>query len=311
MPIHGLLALLDDIATALDDIAASAQLAAQKSVGVIGDDLALNAQQVAGVQAQRELHVIWRVAKGSALNKAILVPGALMVSATAPWLVGPLLVLGGSYLCFEGAEKIADRIFGSPPGQPDSGPQQPMPDDRPEVEQGIIRTAIRTDFILSAEIVVICLGVVADKPFNVQIGTMVIVSALMTIGVYGLVAGIVRVDDLGGHLIQSDAAFKRRMGRRILALAPWMMRTLSTVGTAAMFLVGGGLISHFVPWLHHIIDETLVEPVVHLHPGGTALAWIVSVVADALVGLAVGFSMLTAVSGSHAIMHALRSRRSS
>jgi uncharacterized protein len=306
MPIRGLLALLDDVATVLDDIAASAQLAAQKTAGVIGDDLALNAQQVAGVQAERELHVIWGVAKGSAVNKAFLVPGALVISAAAPWLVGPLLVVGGAYLCFEGVEKIADRLFHSVPREP---LKSHVADDYAKKERGIIRTAIRTDFILSAEIVVISLGVVADKPFGVQVGTLVVISALMTIGVYGLVAGIVRFDDVGSRWLRSDAAFKRQIGRGILALAPWVIRTLSVVGTLAMFLVGGSLVVHSVPPVQHVIDAMLVEPVGRLRFSGEALAWGIAAFAGAFIGLVVGSFVFAVVNGGHAAMQALKSSR--
>ena len=228
----GLLALLDDITSILDDVSAMTKVAAGKTAGVLGDDLALNAQQVAEVRADRELPVVWAVAKGSALNKAILVPTALAISAFAPWLVTPLLMLGGAYLCFEGVEKLAHPWLHKAAPGPHAPPQS-------EDERAKVRAAVRTDFVLSAEIIVITLGTVAGRPLATQIGVMVGIAALMTVGVYGLVAGIVRLDDIGLYLSRFPAGARRRLGRAILTGAPYLMRTLSVVGTAAMFLVGG------------------------------------------------------------------------
>ena len=229
----GLLALLDDITSILDDVSAMTKVAASKTAGVLGDDLVLNAQQVAEVRADRGLPVVWAVAKGSAVNKAILVPAALAISAFAPWLVTPLLMLGGIYLCFEGVEKLAHPWL----HEAVPGPHAPL---LSEGERAKVRAAVRTDFVLSAEIIVITLGTVAGRPLATQIGVMIGIAALMTVGVYGLVAGIVRLDDIGLYLSQFPDGARRRLGRAILAMAPHLMRTLSVVGTAAMFLVGGG-----------------------------------------------------------------------
>ena len=206
----GLLALLDDITSILDDVSAMTKVAAGKTAGVLGDDLALNAQQVAEVRADRELPVVWAVAKGSALNKAILVPTALAISAFAPWLVTPLLMLGGAYLCFEGVEKLAHPWL----HEASPGPHTPRPS---EDERAKVRAAIRTDFVLSAEIIVITLGTVAGRPLATQIGVMIGIAVLMTVGVYGLVAGIVRLDDIGLYLSRFPDGARRRLGRAILA----------------------------------------------------------------------------------------------
>src|SRR6478735_11087154 len=247
-----LLALLDDITTLLDDVSVLTKVAAKKTAGVLGDDLALNAQQVSGVRAERELPVVWAVAKGSLVNKAILVPAALLISAFAPWLVTPLLMVGGAYLCFEGVEKLLHPwLHGVAPG-----PHAPPPS---EDERTKVRAAVRTDFVLSAEIIVITLGTVADRPLATQIGVMIGIAALMTAGVYGLVAGIVRLDDIGLYLSRFPDGARRQLGRAILTGAPYLMRTLSVVGTAAMFLVGGGILTHGFPGAHETIDH-LTEP---------------------------------------------------
>lgn len=247
-----LLALLDDIATILDDVAAMTKVAAKKTAGVLGDDLALNAQQVGGVRTERELPVVWAVAVGSLKNKAILVPAALAIGALLPWLVTPLLMIGGLYLCFEGVEKLAHAHL--------HGAQEKTHDlaadlaDFAAREAEKIKGAIRTDFILSAEIIVIALGTVADKPFITQVAVLVGIALLMTVGVYGLVAAIVKLDDLGLHLAAQANAAARGIGRLLLLAAPKLMKTLSVVGTAAMFLVGGGILMHGVPLLAHLVE---------------------------------------------------------
>ncbi len=253
--------LLDDIATVLDDVAAMTKVAAKKTAGVLGDDLALNAEQVSGVKANRELPVVWAVAKGSALNKAILVPAALLISAVAPWLITPLLMMGGTFLCFEGAEKIAHKFLH--PKEAEEQKQQlkqallkPEVDLR-EVERQKIKGAIRTDFILSAEIIVISLGTVAAKGLAVQFGVLTTIAIVITIGVYGLVAGIVKLDDGGLALTKMDSGVAQSFGRLILRAAPWLMRFLSIFGTAAMFLVGGGIVAHGIPTLHHLEEKLL------------------------------------------------------
>ncbi|HZI03294.1 MAG TPA: DUF808 domain-containing protein, partial [Archangium sp.] len=259
-----LLALLDDIATILDDVSVMTKVAAKKTAGVLGDDLALNAQQVTGVKADRELPVVWAVAKGSAWNKAILVPAALAISAFIPWAVTPLLMLGGLYLCFEGVEKLAHKFLHSEAEDEAHHAEltQALIDpnaDLVAIEKEKIKGAVRTDFILSAEIIVISLGSMATAPFRNQVLALVGVSVLMTIGVYGLVAGIVKLDDAGLALGRATgdrgwARFKRGLGAGLLKTAPMLMKFLSVAGTAAMFLVGGGIISHGISALHHGIE---------------------------------------------------------
>ncbi|MGE0350470.1 DUF808 domain-containing protein [Hydrogenophaga sp.] len=305
-----LLALIDDIATLLDDVAVMTkvaarksmavaddvagmtQLAAKKTAGVLGDDLALNAQQVTGVKADRELPVVWAVAKGSMLNKAILVPAALLISAFAPWAITPLLMLGGLFLCFEGAEKLW-HAFGSRKSEDAVHHQElvaAVADENVDLvafEKDKIKGAVRTDFILSAEIIVITLGTVATASMGLRVAVLVGISLLMTVGVYGLVAGIVKLDDLGLHLNRQQATWKQAIGRGILAAAPWLMKTLSVVGTAAMFLVGGGILLHGVPALGHGVEAF-----------AATLGWIGSVLfslAGAVVGLLAGGLVLLAV----------------
>ena len=247
-----LLALIDDIATLLDDVSIMTQVAAKKTAGVLGDDLALNAQQVTGVRAERELPVVWAVFKGSARNKLILVPAALLVSALLPWAITPLLMIGGGYLCFEGAEKLAHRwLHGDEEDAEHAEKLKALEDpelDLAAYEREKIRGAVRTDFILSAEIVVIALGTVADAGLATRIGVVVAIAVLMTVGVYGLVAAIVKLDDLGMHLEGREDARSRRLGALILRLAPRLMGLLSVLGTAAMFLVGGGILVHGLPF---------------------------------------------------------------
>lgn len=239
-----LLALIDDITTILDDVAAMTKVATKKTAGVLGDDLALNAEQVAGVHADRELPVVWAVAKGSALNKLILVPAALAISGVAPWAVTPLLMFGGAFLCFEGFEKIAHKFL-HPLGEPPNAPAEPTS------EQEKIKGAIRTDFILSAEIIVISLGTVAQASFGKQVATLTVVAVLMTIGVYGLVAAIVKLDD-AGLALSKHAGAARALGQGILLMAPLLMKGLSIAGTVAMFLVGGGILAHGLPGVHDL-----------------------------------------------------------
>ena len=256
-----LFALIDDIASLLDDVAAMTKLATKKTAGVLGDDLALNAQQVAGVRADRELPVVWAVTKGSVVNKAILVPAALAISAFLPWAIVPLLMLGGAFLCFEGVEKLVHKWLHRAEVEAEHKARVDAvanPDvDLVAFERDKIKGAIRTDFVLSAEIIVIALGTVATASFSRQLGTLVGISVVMTIGVYGLVAGIVKLDDLGLYLTQRASAAKQAIGRGILAAAPWLMKFLSVAGTAAMFLVGGGILVHGIPALHHWVQDTM------------------------------------------------------
>ncbi len=270
--------LLDDIATVLDDVSVMTKVAAKKTAGVLGDDLALNAQQVTGVTADRELPVVWAVAKGSAINKAILVPAALAISAWLPWLITPLLMLGGAFLCFEGVEKLLHKwLHGAEQTQAEHDQHLAAlaneAVDMVAFERDKVKGAVRTDFILSAEIIVISLGTVAGATFGQQVGVLVGISILMTVGVYGLVAGIVKLDDLGLRLTRAASAGVQALGRGILVAAPWLMKGLSIAGTAAMFLVGGGILTHGVPLLHHI-NEGLGFPL--------------SMAFDAVVGIAAG-----------------------
>nr|WP_183383716.1 DUF808 domain-containing protein [Halomonas stenophila] len=252
-----LLTLIDDIATILDDVSLMTKVAAKKTAGVLGDDLALNAQQVTGVDADRELPVVWAVARGSLLNKVILIPAALLISALLPPLVTVLLMLGGAYLCYEGAEKLAHKFLH---GEEDEAEHARRVEalasetvDMREFERERIKGAIRTDFILSAEIIVITLGTVAGAALGQQVAVLVGIAALMTVGVYGLVAGIVKLDDLGLYLSRREGALAG-LGRGLVAGAPYLMKLLSVVGTVAMFLVGGGILSHGIPAVHHVVQ---------------------------------------------------------
>jgi len=254
-----LLVLIDDIATVLDDVSVMTKVAAKKTAGVLGDDLALNAQQVTGVRAEREIPVVWAVAKGSFLNKLILVPAALLISAFIPWAVTPLLMVGGAFLCFEGFEKLAHKFLHSK--AEDQAEHAALVEavadpavDLVAFEQGKIKGAVRTDFILSAEIIAITLGAVAHAPLTQQIIVLSGIAIVMTIGVYGLVAGIVKLDDLGLWLTQKASSAAKAIGNGILRAAPYMMKSLSVIGTAAMFLVGGGILVHGVAPLHHAIE---------------------------------------------------------
>jgi uncharacterized protein len=293
MPAANLLALLDDIATVLDDVAVLSKVAAKKTAGVLGDDLALNAQQVAGVSAERELPVVWAVAKGSFINKAILVPAALAISAWAPWLVTPLLMIGGAFLCYEGFEKLAHRFLHSADDDAEHRRELAQAVADPQVdlvafERDKIKGAVRTDFILSAEIIAITLGAVAAAPFLTQVLVLVGMAIAMTVGVYGFVAGIVKLDDLGLALSRSAAVSARALGRAILRLAPWLMKALSVAGTAAMFLVGGGILVHGWPWLHHMVEQMAGQH-------GGVIQLLASSGADALVGIVAGALVLGGV----------------
>jgi predicted DNA repair protein MutK len=285
-----LLALLDDIATVLDDVAVLSKVATKKTAGVLGDDLALNAQQLTGIRAARELPVVWAVAKGSLLNKAILVPAALAISALAPWAVLPLLMLGGLFLCYEGCEKLAHKFLHRP--AEDQAQREVLvramadPDvDLVALEQRKIKGAIRTDFILSAEIIVIALGIVADAAFGTRVAVMVTIALLMTVGVYGLVAAIVKLDDVGLYLSKKEGSkLAAATGRGILRMAPWLMKGLSIAGTAAMFLVGGGIIVHGIGLLEHWAHEL-----------GSGFGFLAPVLFNAAVGILAGAVVLAAV----------------
>ena len=306
MPASSLLTLIDDIASILDDVAVLTKVATKKTAGVLGDDLALNAQQVTGVRAERELPVVWAVAKGSVVNKAILVPAALGISALAPWAVTPLLMFGGAFLCFEGVEKLAHKFLHGPEEQSHHSEllvavADPTV-DLVAVEKEKIKGAVRTDFILSAEIVTIALGTVATAPFVTRISVLVAIAAVMTVGVYGLVAGIVKLDDLGQHMVRNGASsVQRTVGAGILKTAPYLMKTLSIAGTIAMFLVGGGILTHGVPFLHHA-GEHIAESAKNVPGIGGVLAVLGPTALDLGVGVAVGAVILLIVSGAKRLL---------
>ncbi|HVZ30916.1 MAG TPA: DUF808 domain-containing protein, partial [Polyangiaceae bacterium] len=299
MPAAGLLAVLDDIATVLDDVALLTKVAAKKTAGVLGDDLALNAEQVGGVRAERELPVVWGVAKGSLVNKAILVPAALGISAIAAWAVTPLLMLGGGYLCFEGVEKLFHELRHGKHENDERHAelllaQLAQPDaDLAAIEREKIRGAIRTDFVLSAEIVVISLGTVADAPFLTRVGVLSGVGVLMTAGVYGLVAAIVKLDDLGLYLAQrgrkagGSGRLLRGLGAFLLGLAPRLMKLLSVAGTAAMFLVGGSILLHGLHGVQHWVEQSTSSL-----PAVPGLAWLISSAIEMLIGAVAGALLL-------------------
>jgi len=294
-----LLALIDDIASILDDVSAMTKVAAKKTTGVLGDDLALNAQQVAGVKAERELPVVWAVARGSLRNKLILVPAALAISALVPWAVTPLLMLGGAYLCYEGFEKIAHQVLHTPDekGAHDAALRHALTDpavDLVALEQDKIKGAVRTDFILSAEIIVITLGTVAAASFGKQVTVLASIAVLMTVGVYGLVAGIVKLDDAGLYLSRQSVRIVRVMGRGILAAAPVMMKGLSVVGTAAMFLVGGGILVHGLPRARYAV-EAVAGSVTALPVAGHVLGAVTPFLMDGMAGMLAGALVLATV----------------
>ncbi len=287
-----LLALFDDISVLLDDVAALSKVAARKTSGVMGDDLALNAEQVTGLKADRELPVVWAVAKGSFLNKLIIVPAALLISAFVPKLIVPLLMIGGLFLCYEGFEKVFHKFMHSREDDATRRAERVAALANPEIdlvalEKDRIKGAIRTDFILSAEIVVIALGTMSSEPMSRQIVALSFLALAVTVFVYGLVAGIVKLDDLGLRLHNAsgdgaDDVAKRKLGAGILAAAPWLMKTLSVVGTAAMFMVGGGIIVHGTPAI-----ENLLHGIVESAGSGVG-GTIVKVLLDAIVGIVAG-----------------------
>jgi predicted DNA repair protein MutK len=301
-----LLALIDDIATLLDDVSVMTKVAAQKTAGVLGDDLALNAQQVAGVNADRELPVVWAVAKGSAMNKAILVPAALAISAFIPWAVTPLLMVGGLYLCFEGCEKLAHKFLHSK-AEDDAHHAElthALVDptvDLVALEKDKIKGAVRTDFILSAEIIAISLGVVASAPFMTQVLALVGVAVLMTVGVYGLVGCIVKLDDLGLLLTRRPGRLPRTLGAGILKAAPLLMKFLSVAGTVAMFLVGGGILTHGIGPVHHAI-EGLAGHAGEVPALGGLLHALTPMLANIVVGIVAGALALVVVLGAQRVL---------
>ncbi|KAA2228673.1 DUF808 domain-containing protein [Pseudomonas brenneri] len=300
-----LLVLIDDIAAVLDDVALMTKMAAKKTAGVLGDDLALNAQQVSGVRAEREIPVVWAVAKGSFVNKLILVPAALLISAFAPWAVTPLLMLGGAYLCFEGFEKLAHKFLHSKADDQAEHAQlvEAVADPATDLvafEKDKIKGAIRTDFILSAEIIAITLGTVADAPLMQQVIVLSGIALVMTVGVYGLVAGIVKLDDLGLWMAQKPGQLVRDIGNGLLRAAPYMMKSLSVIGTAAMFMVGGGILTHGVPVVYHWIES------VSQSIGG--ITWLMPTLLNAIAGVIAGAVVLALVSVVSKLWRSLKAK---
>ncbi|ENC6731883.1 DUF808 domain-containing protein [Vibrio navarrensis] len=289
-----LLTLLDDIATVLDDVAVISKVAAKKTAGVLGDDLALNAQQVSGVSAEREIPVVWAVAKGSFRNKCILVPAALLISAFVPWLIMPLLLLGGLFLCFEGAEKILEKWHHAQPSKEKEIATEQAITDIAAYEKQKIAGAVRTDFILSAEIIVIALGTVQGQSTTAQILVVSLIAFVMTIGVYGLVAAIVKLDDLGFYLERRSQGkgIGNTLGQSLIRFAPKLMKGLTIVGTAAMFLVGGGIVVHNVPAIHH-----LVEPVLMNFSAYTLANALLPALLNGMIGVLAGLIVVAIVTG--------------
>jgi Uncharacterized protein conserved in bacteria len=287
-----LLTLLDDIATLLDDISVMGKLAAKKTAGVLGDDLSLNAQQVSGVRANRELPVVWAVAKGSFLNKVILVPLALLISAFIPWAITPLLMIGGAFLCYEGVEKVVHTLASRKESDTPEVRQQRLESiaaqDPKTFERDKVKGAIRTDFILSAEIVAITLGIVSESPLLNQVLILAGIAILVTIGVYGLVGVIVKLDDMGYWLEKKKSALARGVGKGLLVMAPWLMKSLSVVGTLAMFLVGGGIVVHGIAPLHHAIEH-------FAYSQGAVVASILPMLLNLVLGFIIGSIVVAAV----------------
>ncbi|MBU5616809.1 DUF808 domain-containing protein [Psychrobacter sp. TAE2020] len=287
-----LLMLLDDISVILDDVSVMTKVAAKKTAGVLGDDLALNAEQVTGVKADRELPVVWAVAKGSFINKLILVPAALLISTIYPPLVTFLLMCGGLYLAYEGAEKVIHRFWPHilPHDEEQNARRQANADDTIDLvafEKQKIKGAVRTDFVLSAEIIVITLGAAAGANLLTKTLVLSIVAIVITVGVYGLVAGIVKIDDLGLYLKKQSSSIKQKIGDFLLAAAPKLMKFLSIAGTLAMFLVGGGILVHGIGFLHHGVED-----IAHLTG---VFETVTTTLLNGLVGLVVGVIVVAIV----------------
>jgi len=305
-----LLALLDDIASVLDDVALMTKIAAKKTTGVLGDDLALNAEQVSGISPDRELPVVWAVAKGSLKNKMILVPTALAISWIAPWLIMPLLMLGGAYLCFEGFEKLAHPLLHSHAEDEVHHAERVMAVANPEIdlvafERDKIKGAVRTDFVLSAEIIVITLGAVTTAAFATKVAVLSGIALIMTIGVYGLVAIIVKLDDAGLYLSQKTGTglwtkIQHQAGRVCLHGAPYLMKSLSIIGTVAMFMVGGGIITHGIPIAHHFIEH-FAQSINTIPAIGGTLEMLASSLLNALAGVFSGALALAGVTAAERV----------
>ncbi|MGL4668489.1 MAG: DUF808 domain-containing protein [Saezia sp.] len=313
---RSLFALLDDISTLLDDVATMTKLATQKTAGVLSDDLALNAEQVSGVRASRELPVVWSVAKGSALNKLILIPGALLIQQFVPWLITALLIIGGAYLCYEGVEKLLHTfIHRRQRHQPEEAKKHVetvsamSAEDIVKMEKDKIKGAIRTDFILSAEIIVIALNVVKEYPLLTQVSTLIAVAALITVGVYGLVAGIVKLDDAGFWLVKrhpQKKSFLNKLGLLLINAAPYLMKFLSVVGTIAMFLVGGGLIEHNIHALHQV-ELSMEHWMTQVPAGGELLVAVTPSLFSLVVGFIIGAITLLFIKGVQGVLEEIKS----
>ncbi|NWA19717.1 DUF808 domain-containing protein [Serratia liquefaciens] len=300
-----LLTLIDDIASLLDDVSLMTKMAAKKTAGVLGDDLALNAQQVTGVKADRELPVVWSVAKGSFINKAILVPLALLISAFAPWAITPLLMVGGAYLCYEGFEKVFHSLTHKKQDGEENKEALNANEDVAAYEQRKVKGAIRTDFVLSAEIIAITLGTVAGATFSQQVIVLCGIAIVMTVGVYGIVAGIVKLDDLGLYLSRKSSALARSIGSGIVSAAPYLMKTLSVVGTIAMFMVGGGILTHGLPPVHHLFEDWASYATV-VPTFGQILQGVIPALLNVVFGLVAGGVVLLLVSALGAIRGRLK-----
>ncbi|WP_410951750.1 DUF808 domain-containing protein [Pseudomonas sp. S1(2024)] len=302
-----LLTLMDDVTTLLDDIALMTKTTTQKTAGVLGDDLAVNAQQVTGVRADRELPVVWEVAKGSLKNKALLVPGAMLISTFTPWAITPILLLGGAYLCLEGFEKVAHKYLPHENDQDVHADTKAAAGKTPaEIEKMKIKGAIKTDFVLSIEILSIALGTVQGASLLNQFLVLSLVAFLVTVGVYGLVAAIVRLDDVGLYLEKKKSAFAQSFGRKIILSAPILMRVLTVLGTLAMILVGGGILTHSIPLLSdamHLMEHA-VTAVPHV---GKALGFAVPLVAEAVIGFVTGAVVLASLKAASWLIKQVRS----
>jgi len=292
-----LLTLIDDIAALLDDVSVMTKVAARKTAALVGDDLAVNAEQVTGISARRELPVIWAVAKGAAINKVILIPAALLISAFIPWAIIPLLMLGGAYLCYEGAHKVHQKLFQRDTDKQDKEQlKKAFRDPKVDLvafEEKKIKGAIRTDFILSAEIIVIALGTVTAATLMVQLGVLIAIGAIVVVAVYGLVAGIVKIDDLGLHLAQRGGVLGR-FGEWLIGASPMLMKGLGIVGTIAMFLVGGGIFAHNIPQVEHLFQDwaALTGP----------LAAVTKLSLEGLLGIAIGAVIVAVLSAGSSLM---------
>ena len=305
-----LLTLIDDIASVLDDVALMTKVAAKKTAGVLGDDLALNAQQVSGVSADRELPVVWAVARGSIRNKVILVPAALAISALLPWAITPLLMVGGAFLCYEGFEKLAHKFLHARAEDVAEHAELVQALANPTIdivafEREKIQGAVRTDFILSAEIIVIALGTVAGAAFEQRVAVLCGIALIMTVGVYGLVAAIVKLDDAGLYLSRRGGALAQSCGQLLLSGAPYLMKSLSVIGTAAMFMVGGGILTHGVPALHHM-SEHMAEAVAAVPVLGRVLHALLPIAFDGVAGIVAGGLVLLAVNACKRLQRRFR-----